>query len=156
MSHATTCDGETVLIAFVTGDPDLDATTLRDRLPDQLVPERFRVVPALPTAANGKLDRRRLAQLAATVDSVAPQASSDFVTVGSVEILLAQIWTDLLGSGPRHAQEDLFDAGGHSIMAVQLIGRIQQATGISVPLRDILEHPTFHEIAAALTLMAPR
>ncbi|MFI9804255.1 amino acid adenylation domain-containing protein [Streptomyces sp. NPDC052301] len=57
--------GETALVAVYTGE---DVPTreflkiIRTRLPMYMLPQRFHHVPALPLNANGKIDRRRLAE----------------------------------------------------------------------------------------------
>ena len=43
-------------------------TALRKVLPSYMVPSRWLVLPALPTNANGKIDRRRLRELFLEMD----------------------------------------------------------------------------------------
>lgn len=154
--HAMTRDGETSLIACVTGTSALDTATLRtqlrDRLPEHMIPSRFHLVGALPTTPTGKLDRGRLAELAVSVST--ETQTSELAPQGPTETALAAAWTELLGQGPVTAEEDFFDAGGHSMLAVRLTVRLEQLTGVSLPLREVLEDPTFGGVAAALARRA--
>lgn len=154
--HAATGDGETSLIACVTGTPTLEIATLRarlrDRLPEHMIPSRFHLVGTLPMTSTGKLDRGRLAELAAGVST--ETRAAELTPQGPAETILAAAWTELLGQRPGAAEEDFFDAGGHSMLAVRLIVRLEELTGVSLPLREVLENPTFSGIAAAITRQA--
>ena len=154
--HAITRDGETSLIACVTGTSALDAAglrvQLRDRLPEHMIPSRFHVVGTLPMTPTGKLDRGRLAELAVSVST--ETRIPELTPRGPIETALAVAWTELLGQGPVTAEEDFFDAGGHSMLAVRLIVRLEELTGVSLPLREVLENPTFTGVADALTRRA--
>jgi amino acid adenylation domain-containing protein len=154
--HAITRDGETSLIACVTGTPALEVAALRaqlrDRLPEHMIPSRFHLAASLPVTPTGKLDRGRLAELALSITAEAPAAQ--LTPRGPAETALATSWAELLGKGPATAEEDFFDAGGHSMLAVRLVVRLEQLTGVPLPLREVLENPTFGGIAAALTRRA--
>lgn len=148
--RADTDVDNTVLTAFLTGTNDLDLPALeafvRDRLPGYMCPDRFHPVMALPFNAHGKLDRPRLAEL--QPDDAPYPADAEVTPRGPVEEAVAKIWTSLLGRGPRLADEDFFDAGGHSMLAVQLVTRLEEAIGVALPLRCVLEDPAFNKIAA--------
>ncbi|MFI0486745.1 AMP-binding protein [Actinomadura sp. 9N215] len=150
--HAAPRAGDTVLIACVTGTKDLEIAALRaylrERLPDYMVPSRVHRVAALPANSAGKLDRTRLADLA--VDAERPVAVRTLTPRGPLQSALAMCWEELLGRGPAEAEEDFLDAGGHSVLVVRLIGRLEKATGVNLPLREVLENPTFGGIATAL------
>lgn len=150
--HPVTRDGETFLVACVTGPTTLDPAVLRgrlrDRLPEYMVPASFHLVAALPMTATGKLDRGRLGELATSVRTRMPVR--ELTPEGPIETALVTAWSELLGHGPATAEEDFFDAGGHSVLAVQLIGRLEQLANVSLPLREMLEDPTFSGVATAL------
>jgi amino acid adenylation domain-containing protein len=145
-------DGPDPLIACVTGPPDLEVAALRayarDRLPDYMVPGRFVLVAALPLAASGKVDRRRLAEQASAASPIRP--ATTIGVHGPAEAALLTLWTSLLGAPPAAREQDFFDAGGHSLLAVTLASQLEQALGVRVPLRELLDQPTFTGIAAAL------
>ena len=46
---------------------------------------------------------------------------------------LAKIWCDLLGIPAVGIDEDFFDVGGHSLLAVQLLSRIHQELAVDLP-----------------------
>ncbi|HEY7596830.1 MAG TPA: beta-ketoacyl synthase N-terminal-like domain-containing protein [Actinophytocola sp.] len=69
------------------------------------------------------------------------------------EAMVAEIWSSVLGVTAVHADSDFFDLGGNSLVAVQLIAQIREATGVRLPMRAIFETPTVAEMAATITSM---
>jgi acyl carrier protein len=60
---------------------------------------------------------------------------------------LAAIWCDVLAlpSVPRDA--NFFDLGGHSLLTVQVQGRIRRQLGFEVQLVDLFRCTTLHQLA---------
>ncbi|HYH19582.1 MAG TPA: amino acid adenylation domain-containing protein [Azospirillum sp.] len=129
---------------------------LRPRLPAAMIPAAFVFLDALPLTANQKLDRSRLP----------PPGGGDGGGDGDggdgdggpvpprdpVELQIAQIWQDLLGGklpGGRTVgvTDSFFDLGGHSLLSLRLLMRIEQVTGRKVPLSALFEKPTVEHLA---------
>jgi phthiocerol/phenolphthiocerol synthesis type-I polyketide synthase E len=70
------------------------------------------------------------------------------------EAMVAGIWSSVLGVTTVRADSDFFDLGGNSLVAVQLIAQIREATGVRLPMRAIFETPTVAEMAAIITAMS--
>lgn len=144
--------GEKQLVAFVSQSPssqELTASELqvfaRAKLPEYMMPSAFIVLPELPINPNGKVDRKALespskyplvAYLGTTSDSryEAPR--------NSIEVRMADLWSDLLGQSPISILDNFFDLGGHSLLATQLVSRIQEVFQVELPLRLLFETPT--------------
>ncbi|MEO6193537.1 MAG: amino acid adenylation domain-containing protein, partial [Thermoanaerobaculia bacterium] len=141
------------------GPEDLRAA-LRRTLPEVMVPAEVTVLPSLPLNANGKVDRRRLFEVAAkmasaAVGSLAKAVARFLAPQGPVEEVLAQIWTQVLGGERRGlerigAQDDFFTLGGHSLLATQVMSRVRDAFGVELPLRAFFEAPTLTALAARI------
>jgi amino acid adenylation domain-containing protein len=102
---------------------------LKSALPAHLVPQHIVALDAMPRLPNGKLDRNTLPMPSqATPADAVPEAAMDVRTA-----YLADIWTDLLGARPR-ADDNFFDLGGHSMLAVQMINRVARDTGVQIKL----------------------
>ncbi|MFE8938111.1 amino acid adenylation domain-containing protein [Streptomyces sp. NPDC007872] len=130
---------------------ELDAYA-RTRLPAHMVPSAWVLLDALPLTRNGKLDRAALpapdpAHTARRAPSRPPR--------GTVETRLARLWEQVLGTGPVGADDDFFAAGGHSIDALRLIGRINAAFGERLSVATVMEHPTVARQARALRARRP-
>ena len=142
--------GDVRLVAYVAaGEPGSVSPSalrehLRARLPEALVPGAFVVLPALPLAPGGKVDRRALPP---------PEWGADAVYVpprSPAEEILAGIWTGVLEVDRVGAHDDFFHLGGHSLLALRVIARVRQAFGVEVPLRTLFEHPTVAGLAARI------
>ncbi|WP_437966991.1 amino acid adenylation domain-containing protein [Sorangium sp. So ce260] len=145
--------GRAVVAYVVPREGALDEAALRaflkDRLPEYMHPSAFVLLHALPLTANGKVDRKALPSPAARRrrEYVAPRTP--------VEEALAAIWADVLGRPQIGVEDDFFDLGGHSLMAIPLMHRIQQALGGSLSLMAIFEAPTVAGLARLLDAGRP-
>jgi hypothetical protein len=155
--------GEQRLVAYVVPDADqtVDTTALLDRLraelPKHMVPSHIVVMQALPLTPSGKLARRQLpapvvGQRGGNVDTP-PESRT--------EQALAAIWADLLQVESVGRDDDFFDLGGHSLLTIKLIKRIEAATGKQLSIADVFENPTLRELSCQLgdiewTEAAPR
>jgi acyl-coenzyme A synthetase/AMP-(fatty) acid ligase/acyl carrier protein len=132
------------LVAYVVPRSGLQLTADQLReflsawLPAYAVPSAFVLLDALPRTPNGKINRNALpAPEAAQVD-----ASSFIEPSTSAELLLAQIWRDVLKIERVGIHDHFFHLGGHSLMATRVIARLREALQLEVPLRSIFEAPT--------------
>lgn len=148
------------LVAYVVpaGGAEVDEPALRGHLrrvlPAYMVPQHFVRLKALPLLPNGKVDRKSLpppvAEHAAT-DLRPPVAGTEDAVDPRVRYL-AEVWSDLLHAraGP---QDNFFDLGGHSMMAVQMANRVSRDTGVRIKLIR-LGVESLSQIAADLPLPA--
>ncbi|MFD4789573.1 amino acid adenylation domain-containing protein [Streptomyces sp. NPDC058459] len=127
-------------------DIELD-TWARTRLPAHMVPSAWVRLDVLPLTRNGKLDRAALPE--PRPGRTVPREPSRPPRRGT-ETRLARIWEELLGTGPVGADDDFFAAGGHSIDALRLIGRINKAFDEHLSVSTVMEHPTVARQAQAL------
>lgn len=80
---------------------------------------------------------------------IGQQKAAGFTPSDTTEAAVAELWRELLGAPPASADQNFFDAGGHSLLAVRLANRLATVAGRRVPLRRILGAPTVTAIAAA-------
>jgi non-ribosomal peptide synthase protein (TIGR01720 family) len=118
-------------------------------LPDYMVPAVIVVVAALPLTANGKLDRAALPapDFGASVSSRRPRTPQEEILCG--------LFAEVLGLASVGVDDNFFNLGGDSIVAIQLISRLRQAAGLVVSTRQVFQHPTVEGLAAAAQPAAP-
>src|SRR5271156_4031930 len=63
---------------------------------------------------------------------------------------LTQIWQELLGVDSVGVDQNYFDLGGDSSLAVQLFARIAETFNVKLPLATLFEAPTIEEMARIL------
>lgn len=66
------------------------------------------------------------------------------------EETLAGIWSELLEQGDIGPEDDFFERGGDSLLAVWLMEEIAERTGRDLPLSVLLEGATIRQLARAL------
>src|SRR6185312_13620892 len=138
--------GDRRLVAYVTGGVPVEELrqSLRERLPDYMVPAAFVVLESLPLTVNGKVDRKAL-----PAPEQPGRAEEGYVAPRTpAEEVLAGIWADVLGLDRAGADDNFFDLGGHSLLATQVTSRLRQAFGVEKPLRDLFEAPVLADLAA--------
>ncbi|MFD4990308.1 amino acid adenylation domain-containing protein, partial [Streptomyces sp. NPDC058374] len=142
------------LVAYLVPEParDLDPRAVRGQaaaqLPEFMVPAAFVVLDALPLTANGKLDRLALPAPEQTAADRAGRPRTAPRT--ATERTLCSIWAEVLGAGEVGADDDFFDLGGDSILALQVVTRLRAARSVSLPWRTLFDHPVLAGLAAVV------
>ncbi|QQU69017.1 amino acid adenylation domain-containing protein [Pseudomonas fluorescens] len=119
--------------------------TLRDHLPDYMVPAHLIFLDRMPLNPNGKLDRQALPKPDASVEQ------QDWrVPVTPLQQQVAAIWAAILGAERVGLNQHFFELGGHSLLAMQVVSRIRQTLSLEVPLKAVFEHPRLEAFVAAM------
>jgi len=123
---------------------------LRARLPDYMVPTLFVQLEALPKSPNGKLDRKALPS---PNSDAARSHSAPFVApTSATETVVARIFADVLRhKAPIGIDDDFFEAGGHSLLAMRVVARAGTTMRARLSVRSFFGAPTVRGVAAALT-----
>lgn len=134
------------LIAHVQGTPDVAALRehLSSRLPAYMVPGEFHFVENFPLTPNGKVDRRALAESAA---SSAPKLTPGV----SMESRILALWSEILDRPVNDATANFFDLGGNSIHVAIIHVRLMEMTGRNFPITELFALPSVRSIAEFLS-----
>jgi amino acid adenylation domain-containing protein len=135
------------------GDPGEDQPTaaelrrfLAARLPDYMVPAAFVARAGWPLTPTGKLDRQALP----------PPQDGGRVRDGDaaaepprnrVERAIARVWEEVIGRAAVGRDENFFDLGGHSLLMVQVQGRLRQELGRELSMVELFQHATVAALA---------
>jgi amino acid adenylation domain-containing protein/non-ribosomal peptide synthase protein (TIGR01720 family) len=120
-----------------------------ERLPEFMAPAAYVVLDRLPLTRNGKLDRSALPEPDLTGGPYrAP------VTEG--QIVLADLFADVLGVDQVGVDDSFFDLGGHSLLATRLVSRIRAAFDTDISIRVVFECPTISELDSRLAELRTR
>ncbi|GAT69455.1 acyl transferase [Planomonospora sphaerica] len=69
------------------------------------------------------------------------------------ESMLAGLWGEVLGAGRVGVEDDFFELGGNSLVAVQLIALLRKKAGVKLPMRTLFQVPTVTGMAALVEEM---
>ncbi|MFD0689346.1 non-ribosomal peptide synthetase [Actinomadura fibrosa] len=140
---ALLANGRLAAAVVVPGEADRDAilARARDLLPPHMVPELIVPLEKLPLTANGKVDRKALAALAA---AEAGDAGAAYVAPAtSLEKVMARIVAEVLEEDRVGADADFFALGGDSVLATAVIARLREALDTTaLPVRVLFSERT--------------
>jgi amino acid adenylation domain-containing protein len=119
---------------------------LRQWLPDHMVPAHFLKLDAIPLLPNGKTHRRALPAPTET----RAESSERLPPRNPTEQAIWSAWQETLELEDFGVHDNFFDLGGHSILAVRVVSRIETVLHRPCPLGLLFERPTVAELAEAL------
>jgi len=121
---------------------------LAERLPNYMIPSRLMVIDRIPLTANGKLDRKALADTAGQWLQDKPAYAPPR---NPTEEAITAIWASVLKLERVGIHDDFMALGGHSLMATLVVSRIRKDFGLEkFPLRLVFENPTAAQLAAVV------
>jgi len=125
---------------------------LRVKLPAYMMPVTFVAVDALPLTTSGKVDRMALPR----PDYEAAADTSKFVApCTATEIAVAGICCEVLGLKQIGVQDNFFDMGGHSMLAVQFISKVNKALSLKLRISVLFQNPMIAGLAGVIDQMQP-
>jgi len=142
-----------ILIAFIEADSEITneqdqirlwRDELTSKLPTFMVPHDFNIVEKLPTTLSGKIDRKALLNYKSDkiVEYAEPRTEA--------EKIVASIWKECLNREKIDIFSNFFEIGGHSLVAVRVMNKIEQQTAKKLPLSALFEHSTIEQLAKLL------
>ncbi len=159
------------VVAVERGSIDAAAlfSSLRATLPAYMLPQHLVVLESMPLLPNGKVNRQllpppqanataRVAQFARAPDPVGmtglPIATAAENDQEDPRVsYLIELWSGILGT-PANAQDNFFDLGGHSMLALQMASRVARDTGVRLRLLGLATQ-NLGQVAAGLPEMPP-
>lgn len=146
--------GHPEIVAFVVlEDSDVDCKTVNNlrsflagQLPNYMIPSHIIDVPELFLTLNGKIDRNRLlaewrAVKGGNQETVAPNKN-----LSDIEVVVTRLIAKSLGLKDVGIEDDFFELGGNSLLAIKLMSEIYSCVGIRLVLSDFFSSSTIKEL----------
>ncbi len=116
-------------------------------VPAYMVPSAFVLLQTFPLMTTGKVDRHALP----APDFSSRAIKEDFVTPKHMlHFQLIALWEDLLNVHPIGIRDNFFNIGGHSLLAVLLLERIEQVLQQKLQFNTLFANPTIEGLAEVL------
>ncbi|MEU0429690.1 non-ribosomal peptide synthetase [Streptomyces canus] len=133
-------------VALDGGDVAAVRTHAAAVLPDYMVPATVTEVAALPLTASGKVDVGKL-----PAPRITTRSATDHTPTAddAMAARLQELWSELLGF-PIGLDDDFFEAGGNSVIAVKSSAAMRAEGMPTLRLRQFYRHPTIRQVVAAL------
>jgi amino acid adenylation domain-containing protein len=122
---------------------------LAQRLPDYMVPAHLIFLESLPLTQNGKVDRGALP--APSLAAAAAPGGNLVAPRNEVESVIAAIWADALRLNGISVDADFFELGGQSLLAIQVLSKINERFGVDLLPQAFLENSTVAALAALVS-----
>ncbi|MCK5522835.1 MAG: amino acid adenylation domain-containing protein [Thiomargarita sp.] len=125
---------------------------LLNTLPAYMIPANFMVINSLPLKPNGKVDRQALPE---PQNSQLTQKRQIIVPQNELEQQIANIWQTVLPVVRIGIDDNFFDLGGHSLLMVQVCGKLKKDLNKDVAVVEMFQYPTIRKMANHLSQNAP-
>ncbi|PVY26687.1 amino acid adenylation domain-containing protein [Williamsia muralis] len=140
--------GRRELASYVVADQaDAIVRQLRDRcervLPHHMIPSTITIVDSLPRTPAGKLDTDALPQ-------PVREAAAGGEPRTPTEKTVVEIFRDVIGHNDIGVHDSFFDAGGNSLLLLDIARGITERLGVPAPVATLFDHPSPAMLAAAI------
>ena len=144
---------QAVLIAYLITEKETFESieiieALREILPEYMIPHVIIPLDEFPLTPNKKIDRKALLSIRLNSDELAITKENPTT---EIEIALYQYYKELLPVDTQIGITDnFFVLGGHSLIAVKLINKINKKLQYRITLKDIFDYPTIAQLSKYL------
>jgi amino acid adenylation domain-containing protein len=108
-----------------------------------MVPAALLQLDTMPLTTNGKVDRKALIEL----ESKEAVEEVGSLTFTPTEELIAGVWLSLLGKSEIRRDDNFFALGGHSLISIQMLARVEKVFHREIELRAIFEFPVLKDFS---------
>lgn len=135
------------------GPAELISEDLKTLLPAYMQPNHVILVDNIPLSANGKVDVKTLKGL---IDLDKLMAEKPVIGPrNELERQIAVHWSASLHTDRISVEDQFFERGGDSLMAINLVCRINEELDIDLPLETLFEASTIAELAEKVKAFTP-
>ncbi len=121
---------------------------LNQRLPTYMLPSSFVQLEGLPLTASGKVDRKALPRPERSRPTLGvPYAEAST----AVEKVLISLWAEVMELDSVGTQDNFWELGGDSLLAAQIVSRVNESFQQEFSPNTLLEAPSVMELSALLS-----
>ena len=124
-------------------NPEEFKNFLKKTLPNYMIPSAFIVLDSFPLTVNGKIDRQNLRNPVFQRNPVSKPRNE-------TEKAIAKIWAAVLKLEQVGIDDNFFEVGGNSLLAVRLIAQINQQLQQNLTVSSLFLNPTISSLSKQL------
>lgn len=129
---------------------------LSEHLAPFKIPRRLMILDQIPKGPTGKIQRRKLGEvLGGDLARMSEEGSQEQGHVQGLECELSVLWCRMLSRSSIGLDDDFFESGGDSLMALQMLLELEGIVGHSIPETILFEGPTIRQLANRVTEVDP-
>ncbi|KAK7468432.1 hypothetical protein VKT23_002945 [Stygiomarasmius scandens] len=159
-------EGDDRLVAYVTANPDCQSQGFSEAakahlgtlLPRYMIPSPILLVPSFPLSPTGKVDRKLMAtpQFLDQLTSRDSKLRND-TKYSPEESAVLDIFSQALdlSSGAIGLEHNLFDIGGHSLIAIRIASAVRSRFGVSFSIQHLYNDATVAGVITSLKQCEP-
>ncbi|MDX6694480.1 MAG: hypothetical protein QOF02_2083 [Blastocatellia bacterium] len=121
--------------------------TLKERLPEYMIPSAFVMLAEMPLSPNGKIDRRALPTPEQTEMRQRPAYMPPLT---DAERTIAAVWQEVLKVEQVGVADNFFELGGHSLLMMQVFNKLRGSFEQEFTVIDLFRFPTVSALAQFL------
>lgn len=149
-------EGNQELIAYLVGKKEekyriseVDSSSLRDflkkKLPEHMVPGKIVFIKSFPLTTSGKVDRKSLPE----PEMLQNETEGSMIRPRDpLEFQMTQLWEETLQRSSLSVTDNFFEVGGHSLLAVRLMAKIEKTFGKRIPLTALFQGGTIENLTS--------
>ena len=142
----TDAQGHDYLCDYFTADKEIETQEIRNQLsqilPTYMIPRITIQIEKMPHTINGKIDKKKLKGIKVDFKNKNIHSSRN-----KTDEILLQNLKELLDNPDIGIDDSFFEIGGDSLVAINLIIRIQEQLNIQINVKDIDENPVIKDLS---------
>ena len=138
---------ENVLYAYLVTLEDIAVGSIRNflsgRLPDYMIPSHYIKIDSIPLTPNKKTDINALIKLGKQLETGTEYKEPE----NEIEIMLTDIWKELLNKDKIGINDNFFELGGNSLKIIQMNSILKKKFNKDIPVVVLFRYPTIHTLS---------
>ena len=109
---------------------------LKSKLPSYMLPYGIKLMHGFPLTVNNKTDRKALKYEESETTDTAIRRKRHFLSPTEEKIF--KIWSEILRIREIGRNDNFFDLGGNSLLAISLLNRMEEQLGVNISFKDLI------------------
>ncbi len=122
---------------------------VKDKLPSYMIPATYRFMQGFPKTINGKTDKNALR---IDIDDLVRKEKQDIKAITKTEAEVLKIWCESLKTHNISIQDNFFEIGGNSLIAISVMSKIEHTFNVELGLRVFFDSPRIKDLSETIDI----